>query len=29
MAFYRERFSNLTNQWTVVSVNVSQYGTKR
>ena len=29
MAFFRERFSKLTNKWTVGSVSVSQYGTKR
>lgn len=29
MAFFRERFAKLTNLWTVSSVSVSQYGTKR
>ena len=29
MAFFREKFSRLTNLWTVVSASISQYGTKR
>ena len=29
MAFFRERFSKLTHLWTVISVSVSQYNTKR
>ena len=29
MAFFRERFSKLTNKWTVGSVSISQYSTKR
>ncbi len=29
MAFFRERFSKLTHLWTVISVSVSQYSTKR
>ena len=29
MAFFREKFSKLTNLWSVVSVSISQYSTKR
>ena len=29
MAFFREKFSKLTHLWTVISVSVSQYSTKR
>ena len=29
MAFFREKFSKLTDKWTVGSVSVSQYNSKR
>lgn len=29
MAFFREKFSKLTGKWTVSSVSVSQYNSKR
>ena len=29
MSFFREKFSKLTNLWSVVSVSISQYSTKR